>query len=363
MITQKCLLELKANCKNDTVNFSRIRVAYVGEQEIISTLDQSFLTLPDEEQFKYAAMARQVFSGRPEERVLELDAVGADVSPLEHLADVGLNDDEAVQRVFNSIIETYFNPARYAIILLEDSYDVVKVNSAGEALDESEETYHYVMCIICPVKLSEPGIECKETGITLRQRDWVIGKPDIAMVYPAFEDRSTDVDHIMYYAGKTKDIHTELMFDFLNTEAKYTKAMYTKKLDDLLTLKLANVHDLPTVETLIDGVHYKLEAYVGDEHIEQINWKVLTEDILYEILTRLGVQDSIAMRIKEEFKSLEFAQGRALLYLDKKRASKYKAYMAHKHSRDLLNRSKNALDAAGEMDLASEINTYMERTR
>jgi len=363
MITQKCLLELKANCKNDTVNFSRIRVAYVGEQEIISTLDQSFLTLPDEEQFKYAAMARQVFSGRPEERVLELDAAGADVSPLEHLADVGLNDDEAVTRVFKEIIETYFNPARYAIILLEDSYDVVKVNSAGEALDESEETYRYVMCIICPVKLSEPGIECKETGITLRQRDWVMGKPDIAMVYPAFEDRSTDVDHIMYYAGKSKDIHTELMEGFLNTDAKYTKAMHTKLLDDFLTLKLANVNDLPTTKTLVDGVHYKLEAYVGDEHIEQINWKVLTADILHEILIGLGVQDSVAVKIKREFENRDINDSRALLCLDKKRASKYKAYIAHKRSRDLLDRSKNALDAAGQMDLASEINTYMERTR
>lgn len=363
MLEQKCLSELKNTCKKDNVNFSRIRVAYIGEQNILSTLDQKFLTLPDEEQFKYAAMASQVFSGKPEERVLELDAVGADISPLEHLADVGLEDDEAVQAVFESIIETYYSIGRYAIILLEDSYDVMKVNSAGEELDESEETYHYVMCIICPVKLSEPGIECNETGIALRQRDWVIAKPDIAMIYPAFEYRSTDNDHIMYYTGKPKDIHTELMQDFLKTDAKYTKAMHTKMLDDFLTLKLANAHDLPTVETLIDGVHYKLEAYVGTEKIEEVVWKLLTSDILQEILTRLGVSESLVTKIKSQFETLNINQSRALLCLDKKRASKYKAYLSHKRSRDLLDRSKDALDAAGQLDLANEIETYMERTR
>ena len=51
MLEQKCLSELKNTCKKDNVNFSRIRVAYIGEQNILSTLDQKFLTLPDEEQF------------------------------------------------------------------------------------------------------------------------------------------------------------------------------------------------------------------------------------------------------------------------------------------------------------------------
>ena len=370
MITQKCLAELKENCTKENVSFSRIKVAYVGEGEVISGFNQSFLTLPDEEQFKYAAMARQVFSAKPEEKMLELEAVGANISPFEHLADAGLKaeilDNEfEVGGLLESITKNYLTVGRYAIILIEDNYDIIKVNSADETLDESEETYHYLMCMICPVKLTDPGLECSDEGIRLRKRDWVIGKPEVAMVYPAFEDRSTDVDHIMYYVSNPKDTHTEVMTEILNTEIKRTIAQHTSSLNDMLTRTLSAGYSLPEVDTIIDGVHQKLEALVGDEIIETpITKQVhLESEILKEMLLRLEVGEHTSQIIASEFQRFNGIDNRALLYLDRKRAERYKATLSHKRQRDLLNRSKNALDAAGQKDLADEIETYMERTR
>ncbi len=358
MLEQKCLSELKNNCKKENVSFSRIRAVYVGDGEIISELNSSFLTLPDEEQFKYAAVARQVFSGKPDEKMLEL-AAGHTV--LENVYDYGIDNDAAVNALFEDIKSNYAAVGRYLIILLEDNYDVLKVNSAGETLDESEETYRYIMCIICPVKLSDSGIECSETGVTLRKRDWVMSKPDIAMVYPAFKHRSADEDSIMYYAGNPKETHKELMTQVLDTDVKYTIAQHQDILENIVSMNLLHENDLKTTDTIIDGIHFKLEAYIGQQGVDSIS-KMLTQDVLKEILVSLGVKEVEANKTASEF-ARRMDEDRAVLFFDARRASKYKAYLAHQRSRDLLERSKNSLSEMGQQDLADEIETYMERTR
>ena len=47
-------------------------------------------------------------------------------------------------------------------------------------LDESEIVYEYILCSICPVKLSQPGLEyyADENKVGIRKRDWVIKMPD-----------------------------------------------------------------------------------------------------------------------------------------------------------------------------------------
>ena len=47
-------------------------------------------------------------------------------------------------------------------------------------MDESEEVYKYMLCAICPVTLSKPGLGYleKEQRIGARIRDWVVGAPE-----------------------------------------------------------------------------------------------------------------------------------------------------------------------------------------
>lgn len=360
MLSQKCLSELKNNCKNDIVSFSRIRGCYVSEGQIISTLDSSFLVLPEDEQYKYAAVARQIFSGRPEERMLELPS--SEQSPLRTLYITGLDNDVAVQSAYESIIEEYANTERYLILLMEDFYDIPRMNTAGEDLDESESVYHYIICAICPVELSKPGIECLPTGICLRRRDWVMGKPQIGMVYPAFQNREPDEGAYMYYAAKPKETHRELMINFLHAEPRTTIAQKIDSLEHVIASVLINNNTLDSVERITDGVHEMIFQLVGDEAQEDNCGVLLDAEKLEKMLLKLEVNDSDAKKVAAAFKD-QIEVDLAKLFLDTKRASQYRAYLSHKRSCDLLDRSKNALSAAGQKDLAEEIETYMERTR
>lgn len=68
-------------------------------------------------------------------------------------------------------------------------------------LDESEEVYEYLLCAICPVSLAKPALGYleDENRIGARIRDWIVGAPDLGFVFPAFTDRSTDINSVMYY--------------------------------------------------------------------------------------------------------------------------------------------------------------------
>ena len=54
--------------------------------------------------------------------------------------------------------------------------------------DASDEVYDYILTCICPVDLSKPGLSYNAVENTFqnRIRDWVVGMPDAAFLFPAF---------------------------------------------------------------------------------------------------------------------------------------------------------------------------------
>ena len=135
-----------------------------------------------------------------------------------------LNDDTLLDDFYKSIIDSYDYTGNFLILIFNDSYDVLTKTKDNQKLDESEEVYEYVLCAICPVELSEPGLRYfeEENSIKARIRDWVVKPPINGFVFPAFIDRSSDVNSIMYYTKNAKDTHPELMENALGCYSKQT---------------------------------------------------------------------------------------------------------------------------------------------
>ena len=103
-------------------------------------------------------------------------------------------------------------------------------------IDESEEVYEYVLCAICPVSLSDPGLRYfeEENKIKARIRDWVVDAPTNGFVFPAFIDRSSDVNSIMYYTKNAKDTHPELMENALGCSSKQTATIQKETFQSII---------------------------------------------------------------------------------------------------------------------------------
>ena len=86
-------------------------------------------------------------------------------------------------------------------------YDVPGKSSDGiEMFDASDEVYEYLLMSLCPVSLSKAGLSynAESNCIQDRIRDWIVDMPDKGFLFPAFNDRSTDLHSMLYYTKKSR---------------------------------------------------------------------------------------------------------------------------------------------------------------
>ena len=107
------------------------------------------------------------------------------------------------------IIDNYDYVGNYLILVIHDAYDVPGRTRDGlEMEDASDEVYEYILVSICPVNLSKPGLsyDAEENSFRNRIRDWVVGAPDTGFLFPAFNDRSTDLHSALYYSKNGEEL-------------------------------------------------------------------------------------------------------------------------------------------------------------
>ena len=219
------ILELKKRYKKDN-SITRINGCYVlgMEKKIQTYIDSWFSELDESEQFKYLELIKKGFSGVLGKNLQTLSfksEEGKDnpssMLSLLALRDSQLRDKTMLDAFYQSIIEKYVSVGNYLILILHDVYDVPVIGADHLNEEESEETYSFIYCLICPVELCKPGLSYHEDTnmIGARDRDWVVDMPDIGFLYPAFSQRSTDVNALMYYCKNPKENHPEMIENFL----------------------------------------------------------------------------------------------------------------------------------------------------
>lgn len=230
-MNKRDVLEIKRRFKKEACTFTRMCGCYVdADHNKITKIGETFLNLDDAEYFKYLDIAKKTLSGKLGNNLLELEfplaeeETGGRQQFLMGLRESKLKNDDLLDTFYDMIIDSYDYVGNYLILIFHDAYDVMTKTSDNDKLDESEEVYEYLLCAICPVNLTKPGLGYREdeNRIGPRIRDWVVGAPDTGFVFPAFTDRSTDIHSVMFYTRDTKTPHTEFMEAGLGCGAKFT---------------------------------------------------------------------------------------------------------------------------------------------
>ncbi|MBU3100888.1 MULTISPECIES: DUF4317 domain-containing protein [Clostridium] len=240
---RKDILELKRRFKKEQCTFTKVCGCYVnGEKHTILKFKESFLNLDEDEYFKYLEIAKKILSGTIGNNILELnfstneDFTNERQTSLMQLKNSQLKDDAFLDNLYDLIIDNYDYTGNFLILFFHDAYDVISKTKDNIKIDESEEVYEYVLCAICPVSLSEPGLRYfeEQNEIKARIRDWVVESPTNGFVFPAFIDRSADVNSIMYYTKNAKDTHTELMENVLGCLSKQTATVQKETFQSII---------------------------------------------------------------------------------------------------------------------------------
>ena len=220
MIKQE-ISEIKKLFTERNCSITRICGCYVdGGKNKKTELKQAFLALPEEEMFKYFEILRKSLSGTIGKNLLNLEfpleseSEGGTQEFLLRLLDSKLRDDALLEQFYDRIIESYEYLGNYLILLIHDAYDIPGRTKDGAELDDaSDEVYEYILACICPVDLSKTGLSYNATENIFqnRLRDWVVGMPDTAFLFPAFNDRSADIHSTLYYSKNAADLKDEFI--------------------------------------------------------------------------------------------------------------------------------------------------------
>ena len=213
--------------------------------------------------------------------------------------------EELLDRLYEQIIEQYAYPGNYLILVYHDIYDVPSKATSGEEQDESEEIYEYILCAICPVELSKPALGYREdeNRIGARVRDWVVGLPDLGFVYPAFANRGSDVNAVMYYVKTGRPSHPEFIENVLGCVAQRTAA------EDKLAFKNV-VHDaFGEDEEQADAAFFQMQktisAMVAErEEDESLPPVELTAEAVSGLATEAEVPDSVRAQIEKSYEQV-----------------------------------------------------------
>lgn len=222
-MNKKEISEIKKLFANENSVISTICGCYVdGDKNKKSMMREAFLSLPQDEMHKYMAIFRKCMTGTLGRNILNMEFADAATEvtvsqqKLMDLRDSELKDDAVLETFYDEIIANYNTADNYLILLVYGVYDVPGRTSDGiEMEDASDEIYRHILCCICPVKLSKQGLSynSEQNGFHERIRDWVVDMPAMGFLYPAFNERSADVNSILYYSSKAE----ELKFDFVET--------------------------------------------------------------------------------------------------------------------------------------------------
>ncbi|MDV4149610.1 DUF4317 domain-containing protein [Clostridium sp. AL.422] len=312
---KKDILELKRRLKKDHCTFTKMCGCYVnGEKHIILKFRETFLNLDEDEYFKYLEIAKKVLSGTIGNNILELnfptneDLINERQLSLMQLKSSQLKDDTLLDSFYDSIIDNYDYTGNFLILIFHDAYDVITKTKDNAKLDESEEVYEYVLCAICPVSLSEPGLRHfeEENKIKARIRDWVVESPANGFVFPAFINRSSDVNSIMYYTKNAKDTHPELMEYGLGCYSKQTATLQKETFHSIIKDSFSADEEkaekiLMDVQENLNNMIDEYNAIYDDTDAEPI---ILTKDDVQSLLIESGIPEEVTTKIENSYEEI-----------------------------------------------------------
>jgi hypothetical protein len=279
------VLEIKKQIKYENCSISRIRGCYVdGEKNIKAVFNENFLCLPEEEQFKYLEIFKKTLSGGLGNNLINLDFPMAAGEPgdtknlLLEIVTSELKEDEQAEELFQRIINTYSYPGNYLVLAIYTAYDIPgKTMDKQELEDASEEVYKYILCSICPVKLSKPGLSYNEemNQIKKRVQDWVVSAPENGFLFPAFNDRSSDENGLLYYTRDPEEDQREFIEGCLECQLPTTAISQKETFQRIVSETMG---ENCTYE-VIQNIHERLNDLLEEHKLKEIPQPLMLDKI------------------------------------------------------------------------------------
>ena len=293
-MNKKEILEIRKQFTPANCAITRICGCYVDHEKNkkLESKD-AFLSLPEEEAFKYFDIFKKTLSGTVGKNMLNMEfpidaeMPGGTQEFLLKLRNSKLEDDMLLEEFYDKVIATYEYAENYYIILIHAMYDIPgKTSDDLEMFDASDEVYEYLLMSICPVSLSKAGLcyNAEDNRIEDRIRDWIVDMPDKGFLFPAFNDRSTDLHSMLYYTKKSSDLQPEMIDQLLGAKMPMSADDQKESFQMIIEDTLGEEGDYETVR----NIHETLNDLI-EEHKEEPEPLALDMTEMKKVFEQSGV--------------------------------------------------------------------------
>ena len=305
-MNKKEIAEIKKLFTPSHCAITRICGCYVDAEKNVKTkLKEAFLSLEEEEMFKYFKIFKSTLSGTIGKNLLNMEfplpqeSDGGTQEFLLKLRNSELKDDALIDAFYEKVMADYLYPENYYIILIHGAYDVPGRASDNLDMDDaSDYVYEFILCSICPVKLSKAGLHynAETNNIEDRIRDWLVEMPDWGFLFPQFNDRSTDIHGLLYYTKNAENLRSTMMEEVFGCTTPLSAATQRDSFNALVEETLG---DDCAYDTVLE-IHEKLNDLIESQKDEP-EPVVLTKSEVKRLFEECGVEDDKLQNFDEQY--------------------------------------------------------------
>ena len=297
-MNEKEIGEIRRRFRRERSNMTAIYGCYVNNQkEIVTEYRQSTAMMSENEADRYFGLMKRTLSGTVGKNLIDITFRTAQVagSPehqlLMELRKAALKDDELRMTFYKKMIESLNLDGGYLILLGCDSYDVpFKSKDEDTQADASNETYTYLVCAVCPVKQTKPNLhyvaenkEFHDGGITQ-----VAMAPALGFLFPAFDNRATNIYNALLYTHDTALGHQEFVDAIFNAQAPKPAAEQKKSFEALLASSLDKECSLEVVQTVHEQLCQCIDMHKESKVAEPL---LITKEQVKGALAACGISE------------------------------------------------------------------------
>ena len=308
-MNKKEVLEIRKQFSPVNCAITRICGCYVNhEKEKITEWMDAFLSLPEEEEFKYFEMFKKTLSGSIGKNLLhmefplEQEREGGTQEFLLRLRNSKLKDETLVTEFYDKVIEHYAYAENYYIVLMHAVYDIPGKSNDGLMMDDaSDHVYEHILCSICPVNLSKPGLgyDMVKNSITERNRDWIVEAPMKGFLFPTFTDRDSNIHGVMYYTKKAEELQVPFIDAVLGSQIPMTAGDQKDNFNMVMEDTLGEHCDYEIIKNVHENLNQLLEE--NKENPEPIE---LMKPDVKRLLSQSGATQEQLKTFEQQYDSI-----------------------------------------------------------
>lgn len=298
-MNKKETAEIKKNFSDKSGFFimERVLTAFIDAEKNLRYHNiNSCLTMPVEEHDVYDETLKKVLNTNVGKSFVEYEfpneayEEGKPQNVLYTLLRSELKDSEVCEDFLNHIANNIAYTGPFAVITAYCSYTIRRKDKNDEFAENDDEVYRYLLTAICPVNTSSDGFIFDSANDEITKKvntELIISKaPSDGFLYPVFSNRSSDINHVMYYSRSANKPNSSIVEDVLGCTFVMSAENEKASFQNILKSVVGDELDYTIIKTVNDKI-----KEVVDENKDDTDKTVIDNHTIRDILSDIGLPE------------------------------------------------------------------------